>query len=125
MKKSELIARYRHFGEDLVAIDNLEFFRVLADNDVKQGFDKIDLESDCTRFSIDGYDYYCYSSCYKVGWQGDMNADSFFFKIRVCTALERESIKQIFSRKNDYTVFEEVFIGGEDFRFDTEDLVAL
>jgi len=115
MKKSELIARYEHFGKDINVITQEQFFDVLNvhENNLFKEINhrSIDCDTDCMSFGLDGCDYYYYSSKWNVGWEGDVDVDGIFFNIVTMTEKEREDMMKIFTQENDYS---NMAIGGDD-----------
>jgi hypothetical protein len=92
--RSELLATYDNYGKELIVIDSKEYYANLnakTYNEYTMGC------SDVQRYSIDGYDFICYSTVYNVGWQGDVDCDSFYCKIKTLTAKEIEEFCNIFS----------------------------
>ena len=92
--RSELLATYDNYGKEMVKVSKEEFhtnFNVKTYNSYTMGC------SDVTRYSIDGYDYFCYSTVYNVGWQGDVDCDEFICKVKTSTAKEIEEFCNIFS----------------------------
>jgi len=104
MKKSEYLARYWFFKEDIVPIEPLEFYETMKENIV--GLDVRNYhpteQSEAMEFSIDGWDYYSFGAHWNEGWMGDVNCDSFKFKIARATAQERLDMINMFSKNNCY-----------------------
>jgi hypothetical protein len=96
MKRSELYARYHHWRDELIEIDDTEFnINMVMDNK-----DKISSEEDGSTYVIcirlEGWDYYSFSSHWNVGWQGDIDSDQFYCKIKTFTMAEIEELAAIF-----------------------------
>jgi hypothetical protein len=96
MRKSELYARYDHFKTDIIEIPEEEFYQMLSDN--KESTDVYHYGStECWIVKTDGADYHKYSSWWHEGWQGDVDSDQFYCKIKKLTRAEMDEISKIFS----------------------------
>lgn len=96
MRKSELYARYHMFNQDIQEIDMLEFLEhFVPDNKEFISFEE-DGSTYITTIRLEGCDYMHYSSHWKVGWQGDVDCDSFYCKQRTLTHKELEELCQLF-----------------------------
>lgn len=98
MKKSELYAKYHHWRDELIEIDAQEFnIHLIMDNK-----DKITSEEDGSTFvtliRLEGWDYYSFSSHWNVGWQGDIDSDQYYCKIKTLTMAELEEMAALFSK---------------------------
>ena len=82
MRKSELYARYHHFREDLIEIDAKEFNTHLIMDNKDKTFSYEDGSTYVMHIRLDGWDYYSFGSMWNVGWQGDVDSDSFYCKIK-------------------------------------------
>jgi hypothetical protein len=97
MKKSELYARYHHWQNELIEIDDKEFnVNMVADNKDNMSF-KDDGSTYVIRIRLEGWDYYSFSSMWQVGWQGDVDCDNFYCKIKTITHAEMEEIALLFN----------------------------
>ena len=98
MKKSELYAKYMHFGNDVIEITPLEF-RNLLDDCVVNGDKNHSFESDgSTEYLVihtDGCDYYQYSSMFMVN--GEYDFDQFFCKVNRITKAQMKEIQDLFT----------------------------
>lgn len=96
MKKSELYARYNHWREQLIDIDDVEFNTLMT----MENQDRISSEEDGStyviRIRLEGWDYYSFSSHWSVGWQGDFDSDQYYCKIKTLTMAEIEEMVAIF-----------------------------
>jgi len=98
MKKSELYARYTEYGNDLVEIPREEFFDALTiaePENIRHGSNGTD--AGWTEIHTDGVTYMQFTSHWQVGWQGDVDCDTFFCKKKTITKAEMEEISKIFA----------------------------
>ena len=97
MKKSELYARYDMFNYDIEEIDMLEFYQ----NFSKENKEFITSENygctNVTTIRLDGCKYMKYASHWNVGWQGDIDGDEFYCKMKTMTEAESEELRQLFT----------------------------
>jgi hypothetical protein len=97
MNKAELYARYDNYGEELEVISNLEFMS----HSTEQNRDSISHygtgSTECYEIRLDGVTYLWYSCTHNVGWQGDVEAHSFFCKKKTITKAKMEEISELFS----------------------------
>ena len=97
MKKSELYARYNMFNQDIQEIDMLEFYEHFThDNKEFISFEE-DGSTAITTIKLDGCSYIRYNSHWSVGWQGDIDSDSFYCKLETMTKAERNELQALFT----------------------------
>ena len=92
MNRSELLAAYSNYDKEMIVIDSKEYFtnlNVETLNECTRAY------SDVQKYSIDGYNYFCYSTVYNVGWQGDVDCDVFYCKIKTMTEAERINLRKL------------------------------
>jgi len=93
MRKSEYFARYYNFNTELIEVTKEEFYL----NFNKETYSVHDIGDTCQQsYNIDGARYILYSSVFKVGWQGDVDSDQFFCKVKTLTQAEMEDMAKIF-----------------------------
>lgn len=107
MKKSELIARYDHFGQDLIVVPTKEFMDIYKSNNVEPSKIKTFGTAGGFKFHVDGWDYYNYSDCFPIGTDGNHDCDAFQFRIRVATESDKLAVKKFFSKENGSSEFDE------------------
>ena len=97
MKKSELYARYHHWNRELIEIDHDEFnIHMIEDN--KDNMSHLqDGATYVIGIRLDGWDYYSYGSSWTVGWEGDIDCDNFYCKIKTITHAEMEEMAAMFN----------------------------
>jgi hypothetical protein len=97
MKKSELYARYDMFNHDIEEIDKSEFHEhfVLKNKEFISHEDEG--STNITIIQLDGCKYMKYASHWNVGWQGDIDGDQFYCKMKTMTEVEREELMQLFT----------------------------
>jgi hypothetical protein len=102
-KKSQLLAEFMHYGEQIIPIEASEYWNECKEHISKLGTTSScamkDLSSDTMMFSVDGCDYYFYGSM-----TAHDDGDSFYFRIKRSTAAERLSFMKIMCQENDYTL---------------------
>jgi hypothetical protein len=97
MKKSELYARYNNFNRILIEITHEEFFEHFTTDTPQDSVDFIqDGATECTIVYTDGWEYIRVGSTWNVGWQGDVDCDSFYCKIETVTKARMEEIHKMF-----------------------------
>ena len=97
MKKSELYARYMEFNNNLVEISREEFFNAFTIAEPENVTHHSDGKTDWTEIWTDGMTYMMFTSWWNVGWQGDVDGDTFFCKKKTITKAEMEEISKIFA----------------------------
>ena len=97
MKKSELYARYNMFNQDIQEIDMLEYYEhFVPDNKELISFEE-DGSTCVTTIRLDGCSYMRYNSHWSVGWQGDVDSDSFYCKLETITKAEMLKYEELFA----------------------------
>jgi hypothetical protein len=96
MKKSELYARYHNFNSNLIEITRDEFFEHFTQENIDIIDDAIDGSTYTTTVRTDGWNYVMTCSHWNVGWQGDVDCDTFYCKIETVTKAEMEEMRQLF-----------------------------
>ncbi len=92
MNRSELFANYDNFDREITTVSQEEFYS----NFNKDTYRNYDNGNTCTqKYAIDGYDYYVYSTAYNVGWEGDMDCDQYFCKVKTMTQVERDDLYKL------------------------------
>lgn len=89
MNRSELFANYDNFGKDITTVSYEEFYSLLNKNTFRNYEDG---NTGIQKYSIEGYDYFLYGTTYNVGWQGDVDCDSYYCKIKTMTQAERDEL---------------------------------
>lgn len=102
MRKSELIARVEHYNEsELIEIQATEYMDVChANNLTNEDIQFHELQrgtASVNHYAIDGWNYYWYSASWSVGWQGDIDGDSYFCKQKTLTKAELQEIHDLFT----------------------------
>lgn len=97
MRKSELYARYDMFNRDIEEIDISEFH----EHFVKENKEFISFEDEgstnITTIQLDGCKYMKYASHWNVGWEGDIDGDQFYCKMKTMTEAERQEMREFFT----------------------------
>lgn len=97
MRKSELYARYNMFNKDIQEIDMLEYY----EHFVPENKEFISFEEDgstcVTTIRLDGCDYIKFESHWNVGWQGDIDCDSFYCKLKTISKAEMIELEALFT----------------------------
>ena len=97
MRKSELYARYNMFNQDIQEIDMLEFYEHFTqENKECISYDE-DGSTNVTTIRLDGCDYMKYASHWNVGWQGDIDCDSFYCKLKTISKAELVELETLFT----------------------------
>lgn len=103
MKKSELYAKYDNFNNgDIIEIPSHEYYELLNnaivnnDNNISTIDAHIDGSTYIQTIHTDGMDYMMYSCTWNVGWQGDVDCDTFFCKKKTMSKVEREDLMKLF-----------------------------
>jgi hypothetical protein len=92
MNRSELFANYDNFGKEITTVSQEEFYS----NFNKDTYYNCSNGNTCIqKYAIDGYDYYVYSTVYNVGWEGDMDADQYFCKVKTLTKAEIDDLHKL------------------------------
>lgn len=95
MRKSELYARYDMFNQDIEEIDMSEFHEHFVQEN-KEFISFVDQDStNITTIKLDGCKYMKYASHWNVGWQGDIDGDVFYCKMKTMTEKETEELRQL------------------------------
>ena len=97
MRKSELYARYHTFNQDIQEIDMYEFHEHLIAENIDLISHEIDGSTEIFTIRLDGCTYMWYASHWNVGWEGDIDSDSFYCKMETMTAQEREELMELFT----------------------------
>jgi len=98
MNKAELYARYELFGQEIQEIDHKEFYQHYTEENRENILSTKETESTySTLIRLDGCDYYMFSSTYNVGWQGDVDCDTFFCKKETITRAEMLEMEKLFT----------------------------
>lgn len=97
MRKSELYARYHFFNQDIQEIDMLEFLLQLVPENRELISSEEDGSTYITTIKLDGCSYMRFDSHWNVGWQGDINSDSFFCKLETISKAQLEDLRQLFT----------------------------
>lgn len=95
MNKAELYARYDNFGKDLIEVPTEEFYSVMDGSPLAlRNWNRDGVY--CMLVSIDGWDYLYYCVTHNVGWQGDVDAHSFYCKKETITAAYMKEMEKLF-----------------------------
>ena len=97
MKKSELYARYDTFNRDIEEIDRSEFYEHFTGKNKEFISHEDEGNTHIITIQLDGYKYMNYASHWNVGWQGEVDGDQFFCKMKTMTEAEREELMQLFT----------------------------
>lgn len=97
MKRSELYARYMEFNNDIKEIPREEFFNAFAIAEPEDVTHHSDDSTDWIEIRTDGVTYMMFTSHWQVGWQGDVDCDTFFCKKKTISKAEMEEISKIFA----------------------------
>lgn len=97
MRKSELYARYIFFNKDIEEITPQEFASYFIPENKDKVIYDTDGSSECYTVRTDGCDYIRVGSHWNVGWEGDVDMDSFFCKIQTMSQAEREELRELFT----------------------------
>jgi len=80
MKKSELLAKYIHFNEDIIVIDKKEFFMQMGDlGGLKPKYYTPLHDCEVMEVTRNGFTFHCYSSLQSDG----ITCDTFYFKLLI------------------------------------------
>lgn len=93
MNRAELFANYDNFGREITTVSQEEFYSNLVLESYRHR--TIDSRTEEQYYSIDGYDYMFYSTAYNVGWEGDMDCDQYFCKVKTMTQVERDDLRKL------------------------------
>lgn len=99
MKKSELYARYNHWREQLITIDDVEFNSLMTTDNYDRISSNEDGSTYVTCIRMEGWDYYSFGSYWHVGLQGDIDSDQYYCKIKTLTHAEIEDMASLFGNK--------------------------
>ena len=101
MNRAEAFAKYWHYNEEIIVVPVAEFYQTMQNNivglEVKHCQPLCDVEM--MEWSIDGWDYVGIGVIYNAGY-GEKDCDSFKYKIKRMTAVEREEMMKILSHQN-------------------------
>jgi hypothetical protein len=92
MNRSELFANYDNFDIEITTVSHEEFYSNF-NMDTYQNYSNGNTY--IQKYAIDGYDYYVYSTAYNVGWEGDMDCDQYFCKVKTMTQVERDDLRKL------------------------------
>lgn len=97
MRRSELYARYFYYKEELIEVSREEFFSHFTQENKDNITHFVDGSTECYSIRLDGVDYLKFSSCWHVGWNGDVDSDEFYCKKESLTIADMVDISKLFS----------------------------